>query len=107
MSRESEEDSHLYKSLTDQKDKGTSSGVNVYVGGNQGYTRMLEDDKTQEEEGLIRKHSSFADLNQTKVQLTWKDVTITAPKKKRFCRKPAEGEEDKVILGKLDIKLMN
>lgn len=48
----------------------------------------------------LKKKSSFAEAAGAKIQLTWKDILITAPPKKGCCKKAPVGQEDKIILGK-------
>ncbi len=48
---------------------------------------------------INRKSSNFKEAFGTKIQLTWKDVVITAPPKKEPCKKLPEDAEEKVILG--------
>jgi hypothetical protein len=48
----------------------------------------------------MNKKSSFAGAAGAKIQLTWKEIYITAPPKKGMCKKAPVDQEDKVILGK-------
>ena len=54
----------------------------------------------QEEDYVDRKKTSFVDTRKMKIQLTWKDITITAPPKRRCCRGPPPGAKEFTILGK-------
>lgn len=54
----------------------------------------------QEENYVDRKKTSFVDTKKMKIQLTWKDITITAPPKRRCCRGPPPGATEITILGK-------
>ena len=47
------------------------------------------------------KKSSFNDLSKPKIQLTWKNITISAPPKGKMCKKPDETEPDFIILDDL------
>lgn len=49
----------------------------------------------------MRKKSSFKEYKKTKIQLTWKNVTITAKHPKKRCTKPQEEQPDLVILDDL------
>ena len=48
----------------------------------------------------LKKKSSFGAVVNTRIQLTWKNITIKAPPKKRLCKKVDLDQPDKIILGK-------
>ena len=85
------QDSHQSNEIANSGDEPN----NFYIGS---HSKMLSSRDDQNNGLVLAKHQSFSHLDKSKVQLTWKNVTITAPPKKRRCKRVVEGEE-RVILG--------
>ena len=47
-----------------------------------------------------KRKSSFAESSNPKVQLTWKNVSITAIRRRRLCQKNTEASSEVKILGR-------
>ena len=67
-----------------------------YIGS---HSKMLSSGEQRDDDLVLQKYQSFSNLDKSKVQLTWKNVTISAPPMRRRWRRAVEGE-DRVILGK-------
>ena len=55
----------------------------------------------EEESKNDKRKTSFIENKKSKIQLTWKNVTITAPPKKRLWCKQSPDAKEFIILGKL------
>jgi len=85
--------SKIHKSSLEHQSQGRlhcSTIDEEYDQNENGYSQVPEN---------IKKKSSFGAVQQTKLQLSWRDITITAPPKRKWCRGGNADEEDKVILG--------
>ena len=55
----------------------------------------------------VKKKTSFEDVKKTKIQLTWKNVSISAYPVKKMCGRKSENQENIAILSEFDIQFFN
>ena len=48
---------------------------------------------------MNKRHTSFVENDKTKMQLSWKNITIIAPPKKSFCKRSPPDAKGYTILG--------
>ena len=74
---------------------------NPTVSGN--IQQRKDESKNDDLEVNIKKKSSFSESNKPKIQITWKNITIKAQKKKRIWQKSLDENSEITILGILDL----